>query len=49
MGSFGVVMDPPPFDDDLGPTQRVEDFTGQQIVHCPGVHVYMHQRGAFVW
>jgi hypothetical protein len=35
MGSFGVAMVPPSFDDDLGFTQRVEDLAVQQLVHCP--------------
>ncbi len=32
MWSFGVVVVPPAFDDGLGLTKRVEDFTVQQFV-----------------
>ena len=36
MGSFGVVMFPPSFDDDLGFAKRVEDFAVQKLVaHSP--------------
>jgi len=36
MGSFGVVMFPPAFDDDLGFSQGVEDFAVQQFIpHSP--------------
>jgi hypothetical protein len=36
MGSFGVVVVPPSFDNNLGFPQRVEDFAVQQLVaHSP--------------
>ena len=36
MWSLGVVMVPPSFNDDLGLTQRVEDFAVQQFIpHSP--------------
>ena len=36
MWSLGVVMVPPSFNDDLGFSERVEDFTVQQLVsHSP--------------
>ncbi len=36
VGSFGIVVFPPPFDDDLGFVQRVEDLSVQQFVaHAP--------------
>ena len=35
--SFGVVVFPPFFDQDLGFTQAVEDFTIQELVAEPGV------------
>ncbi len=33
--AFGVVVMSPAFDDDLGLTQRVEDFAVEQFVRCP--------------
>ena len=37
MGSDGVVVAPPLFDQDLGFAQRVEDLTVQQLVPEPCV------------
>ncbi len=37
VGPFRVVVFPPSFDDDLGFSERVEDFTVQQLVSEPGV------------
>ena len=40
MGSFGVVVVPPSFDDDLGFTQRVKDLAVQQLVAHPAVEAF---------
>ena len=40
MGSFGVVVVPPSFDDDLSFTQRVEDFAVEQFVSHPSIEAF---------
>jgi len=40
MGSFGVVVVPPSFDDDLSFTQRVEDFAVEQFVSHPSIEAW---------
>ena len=39
VGSFGVVVVPPTFDDDLGLTERVEDFSVQQLGSHPSIEI----------
>ena len=40
MGSFGVVVVPPPFDNNLGFPQRVEDFAVEQFVSHPSIEAF---------
>jgi hypothetical protein len=40
MGSFGVVVVPPLFDDDLSFAQRVEDFSVQELVAHPAIEAF---------
>jgi hypothetical protein len=40
VGSFGVVMFSPAFDNDLGLTQRIEDFAVQQLIAHPPVKAF---------
>jgi len=38
MGSFGVVVFSPAFDDDLGLAQGIEYLTVEQLVYYPAAH-----------
>ena len=40
MGSFGVVVVPPAFDDDLGLASRVEDFPVEQFISHSAVEAF---------
>ena len=37
VGSFGIVVFPPAFDDDLCLAQRVEDFAVEQLISEAGI------------